>query len=144
MNDRFKFRAWDPRTNEMFEPSQITFIEAGWSVDKGRGISIPYQPRIILMQSTGLKDKNGKLIFEGDIVKTTQHIDGNFIDCIYEKGQIIYKSFSFQLKPLKPVMYTRSLVLGEDTEIEIIGNIYQDPELLKNKDAESNEGSKST
>ena len=82
----------------------------------------------ILMQSTGLKDKNGKEIFEGDVVK-------------YEVGQNTYteevaydKNFAgFGVKDAKAnVVFT----FGEITEdigiisLEVIGNIWEDGELL--------------
>lgn len=65
MTDRFKFRAWDTAQNTMKECTQIT-------LDKDKVIvHLVYQPQYIVMQSINRKDKNGKLIFIGDIVKDT-------------------------------------------------------------------------
>jgi uncharacterized phage protein (TIGR01671 family) len=67
MSREIKFRAWNGK--EVKQVDQITIGENTWSCENGYGVSIPYQPSIILMQYTGLKDKNGKEIYEGDIVK---------------------------------------------------------------------------
>ena len=69
MNREIKFRCWTSRLKSMVQIDQITFIEAGWSLEKGNGISIPAQPDRVLMQFTGLKDTSEKDIYEGDILK---------------------------------------------------------------------------
>ena len=76
----------------------------GWEVDPAT-----------IGQYTGLKDKNGKKIFEGDIVK----FDKKYYEVKYEMGQ-----FFFGIN--MPIAYKRF-------EIEVIGNIHDNPELLKGK-----------
>ena len=74
--------------------------------------------QVELMQYTGLKDKNGKKIFEGDIVK----------DILGQIGQIIYKEkYSAFVVDKWEVGYA----LWFDKGIEVIGNIYDNPKLLK-------------
>ncbi|MDG7832197.1 YopX family protein [Streptococcus pneumoniae] len=92
-----------------------------------------YPDEIELMQSTGLKDKNGKEIFEGDIVRTTRFLGrADEIGGFYEYD----KEFIGIVKQLEGswVIDTGSDAVCLWTEIEeneIIGNVYENPELLE-------------
>lgn len=103
----------------------------------------------ILMQYTGLKDKNGKEIYEGDIVKQTYHKttgygenEENFEG--YHIGKVVLISSGVCIK--KPLMYEVEIdqlvkldgyknVAGYRSEV--IGNIYENPELLEGNQYES-------
>lgn len=75
-----------------------------------------------LIQYTGLKDKNGKEIYEGDIVKCCRYIDS------YSVSVVTYQRAMFRV--IENAI--GSTYLGQNGEdiLEIIGNIYETPELL--------------
>lgn len=81
-------------------------------------------------QYTGLTDKNNKRIFEGDIVVCSQAIQGNFIDEHVETGYVEMKHGAFGLHR-KQGYYRPFKDWLEDYEYEVIGNIHDNPELLK-------------
>lgn len=113
--------------------------EAGW-IYYGT-ISIPYafdppedkpQPKIIVkdLQFTGLKDKNGKEIYEGDILEFTiwpDLDDGYSFDTKRIKDEIVFRSGCFSLKNRMDLLFS----IQPTREPVVIGNIYENPELLK-------------
>lgn len=131
-----KFRAWDTTKKEMFKDT-FAITESGQVVvvDQSSVFVSPdyvFVDNLVIMQSTGLKDKNGQEIFEGDIL--TNGIDvmsikrhdtlGFYIDF---KGKIDFIADGADLEEFE-----------EDTKeiadiIEIIGNIYENQELLEVK-----------
>lgn len=82
----------------------------------------------ILMQFTGLHDKNGKEIWEGDLVQTK--MDGKNVTCeiIFQEGY-----FALKLTSPDPTDYRKyiGIMYGANPYGEVIGNIYENPELLK-------------
>ncbi len=81
-------------------------------------------------QFTGLTDKNGKKIFEGDFVVCKQEISGNWIDYHVEIGFVEMKHGAFGLHR-KQGYYRPFKDWLEDYEYEVIGNIHDNPELLE-------------
>ena len=129
-----KFRAWDKLSKEMFNVESINFQERKVYRDI---VSYRKFNDIELMQYTGLKDKNGKEIYEGDIVKFKDcSIDGTKefynIGVIEREGkrdeltisQLIFEKSYFTENYMDFINQTFELS-------EIIGNIYENPELLK-------------
>jgi len=118
---QIKFRCWD-KEEEYFDS-----ILAGniLSAIHGSGdhLSNEETNRYILQQYTGLKDKNGEEIYEGDIVKATsdQYENENFV------GKVIFDEGCFLTWINKNDIRG---IWGED-DIEVIGNIFETPELLK-------------
>lgn len=120
-----KFRAWGGKQMYFFDLKDLYNEGCEANLYKGdkqlsQNTQLPYDGMSI-MQYTGLKDKNGKEIYEGDIVKCHDHPTGAS-DTI---GEVYWKDGKW--------MVTWSMVdLGDygTAWIEIVGNIHQNPELL--------------
>lgn len=131
MQDRFKFRY--NYNNKIYDVSAIDFTRS-----RGEIVSLDGMETLIckldldnLIQCSGLKDKNGKLIYEGDIVEAITHNP-------YEKhiGVIQFHSCYFSLDYIKLGKYGQSGIslaknTGDLVLLKIIGNIYENPELIK-------------
>lgn len=125
-----KFRAWHKELGRMmlieimyffFFDNELEELELNDPVMNDH-ISV-YPDEIVLMQSTGLKDKNGKEIFEGDILKSNKYITSVF----YERGAYCVK---FSRTPNTTVtMNVISFI--EKYKTKILGNIYENPELFE-------------
>ena len=119
-----KFRAWLKNDKEMIDVDEIHF-------DNGQldfiGDEITFMRKadeIVLMQSTGLYDKNGQEVFVGDIIKCT-------MGCPYEV--YLEKEYGGTFVGGMPSIYLKGLLNGYawTGDEEIIGNVYQNPELLE-------------
>ena len=123
-----KFRCWDKENSRMILPSG-SFMDVSQTQGVDRwvfGLDVFNHPdNIELMQFTGLFDKNGKEIFEGDVVKF-QTKGGNTM--VYE---VRWKNRGFNLKHM-PQFSPNRMTPNNKNEIEIIGNIHENPELLNN------------
>nr|DAV28706.1 MAG TPA: YopX protein [Caudoviricetes sp.] len=127
-----KFRAWDKEADTMHDVTSIWFDRNNEQYKLGH-VSFPSQETVDtifdnfeLMQSTGLKDKNGVEIFEGDIVKIIGDVLGDDMSVIrFTEGgfYLDYKNLDTEFE----------LLYSIDLPIEIIGNIYENPELLEDK-----------
>ena len=112
-----KFRVWDKIQKIMEYKPTFTYDGESKAItpiffrnDDYYAIEEP-----VIMQYTGLKDKNGKEIYEGDIVKWKYIIDKVFFD--EKNGGYIGESIQINHSTLD--------------EIEVVGNIYENPELLE-------------
>lgn len=123
-----KFRAWWIQDEVMTHIDTLEFLQGGIRVSDGCWHEKFLGDEVILMQSTGLKDKNGVEIFEGDIVLFT--IEDGF-DYVYGKpGRI---NLSLQWGAGVRAISSGNYPLRKCREVRIIGNIYENPELLEVK-----------
>lgn len=125
MQDRFKFRFWDKEKNVMI------YSKNGYY--KGDCFNLPLadmfiNSRFISMQCTGLKDKNKKLIYEGDIIKIPDDY-ATYGQFACEKREV-YWNEGFRLKP-KWDTRARGNWLEDTKDLEVIGNIYENADLLQ-------------
>ena len=126
-----KFRAWDKESQKMYEVKSIIYT-LGSMLCVNRSALFPertlYFEDTPVMQSTGLLDKNGKEIFERDIVEFE---DADDIENVYiNQGVIEWCQGGFTVSNRTTV--TMDDLLDEDTlEVTIIGNIYENPELVE-------------
>ena len=120
-----KFRAWDKENEKMMKVSSLHLENKEISV-KENGTFHLFRMQD-LMQYTGLKDKNGKEIYEGDIVKIIKLEGyGEYCDQVEYTGRIECYISEFRIQPLNLRLSDESTV-----EIEIIGNIYENKNLLE-------------
>lgn len=135
-----KFRAWNKYTNTMIrnilvgdrciiakrvdEDGDICFTE----IETYNDARIDYIP----LQYTGLKDKNGVEIYEGDIVKTSRY--NNTLDGILGIAIFIRGSFCLRCPEFESNQHVNLCEFGiVGNHLEVIGNIYENKELLDDK-----------
>ena len=136
-----KYRSWYVLAEEMInEILMISFVRKeiiGKFSDGSTSVPLKFEDErngedVILMQSTGLRDKNGKEIFEGDIIT-----NGPDVMCMKR-----HNTLGFDVEKKGKVEFIADCAILEEFEedakeiadsLEIIGNIYENPELLEEK-----------
>lgn len=107
MKKEIKFRAW---VNGQMEHSQDTTLEAFFAAHENLGYT---QDTSIIMQFTGLKDVNGKEVYEADILRIKDDVFGAYLRTVH-------------YNPYKALYHPQDL---DKYDFEIIGNKYENPEL---------------
>ena len=122
-----KFRAWDINIKQMdYNPYGDEYLCEGTPINDIFTEKTQKSMNFILMQFTGLKDKNGKEIYEGDICRTIDYKKQKDGSTIMSEKYAFYKNIEIKYFLTIPFCGFR---LQED--YEVIGNIYENPELLK-------------
>ena len=125
-----KFRAWIKSlkwmcdvTNISFDSKFVDICQQG-DTERCTEMSVEFD-EITLMQSTGLKDKNGKEIFEGDIVKMAKDVysEPTYYEVVRHRGG----AYRLESKQHGCELWLRH------ADCEIVGNVYENPELLEDK-----------
>ena len=110
MKDRFKFRAYNRKTKKLIYDVEL--------INK-RFVEFVEDKNIVLMQSTGVEDKNGKLIYEGDILKV---INGSINGIgLSDKWEVKWVGDGWNIKQWS---------FDSTHYYEVIGNIYENKDLL--------------
>ena len=111
---KIEFRVWDLDNKEWYHSPQLVIRPYSGSVTDGATT-----PNVVLSQCTRIKDKNGKEIYEGDIIeyKTVYEWDKKPI----KRAEVVFENG----------MFSPAGVIMDLSRSEIIGNIYENPELLE-------------
>ena len=121
-----KFRAWHKSWKEFGKVGKISFDDeedVSTVLFKGKFIFENLQKNeVILMQSTGFFDKNGQEIFEGDVIGTKDGLLNGIIEYREDLGMFVNSLIRYN-------NFERLCNVASDREI--LGNIYENPELLE-------------
>lgn len=127
MNERFKFRAWDKSFHRMIYDIFFFWKENKITVYKleedGSKYYLP-NSHIVLEQCTGLKDKHGWLIYEGDIVNILCEIEEQgVIEWALEEAQFVIRA--------EQAGFVANFDNYSGIDLEVIGNIHENAYLLE-------------
>jgi uncharacterized phage protein (TIGR01671 family) len=149
-----KFRAWDKKTKKMRKVDSLAFNDIdgnikvmnlwGKHIIEDKDIILHREKNVELMQYIGLKDKNGKEIYEGDILLSELH-DTDTGEITKDKFIIKFKDGCFFLYIIGTWLTENASItpflpmceMGHEyypCEYEVLGNIYENSELLESED----------
>lgn len=125
-----RYRAWNKNTKEMYETDDIVSIDIEKKQIYVKALFFDQLNHydfddVVLMQSTGFRDKNGKEIFEGDVVKLAKDVysEPTYYEIVRHRGG----AYRLESKRYGCELWLRH------TDCEIAGNIYENPELIEVK-----------
>ncbi len=115
-----KFRAWDTDKNKMVKVDTIDFYNGNVNDVDFYNQEMHFGFSTILLQYTGLKDKNGTEIYEGDIIKY-----------VYRKPMLPELYVVKDMTNYHDMRILEKIISKTLSVVEVIGNIYEHPHLLK-------------
>jgi uncharacterized phage protein (TIGR01671 family) len=135
-----KLRAWDKHKKKFLPDDVYAILSKHYAgailimlkdFEDYREGEFGYEHSIVLLQYTGLKDKNGKEIYEGNVIKieVKKRNKGDFPNL--KNYLVVFEDFSFSYKDNEGYYATPLNIFIKG--VEVIGNIYENPELLDNK-----------
>ena len=128
-----KFRVWDKVSHAWIYDIYIGLD--GRAKDLSRTGEEPFElnlDNVIIIQSTGLLDVNSKEIFEGDVVASTWFKDYDDPVGYRKLGKVIYRNGYFGIEyPVDAEKGDPPTILDFAINVEIIGNIFENPELME-------------
>lgn len=130
-----RYRAWDNVKKEMFKDT-FAITESGQVVvvEQESVASSPdyvFVDNLVIMQSTGLRDKNGKEIFEGDVleIEDEEEVLGN-AKLTWDNEQAVFMIEAISVDDIAPF---HEILSDESYSYRVVGNVYENPELLEEK-----------
>lgn len=132
-----KFRAWDRLRKEMNYKVMVGNCDTDdenwtcpiiWIEDRKKWLH--FDDYECIMQSTGLKDKNGKEIFEGDVLEIQDEgeVFGN-AKLTWDNEQVV---FMIEAISVDGIALFHEILSDESYSYRVVGNVYENPELLEN------------
>ena len=125
-----RYRAWDTTNKEMFKDT-FSITESGQVVVvEQEDVMCPpdyvFVDNLVIMQSTGMVDRNGNIIFEGDIVKMSKDVysEPTYYEVVRHRGG----AYRIESKQHGCELWLRH------ADCEVVGNLYENPELLEDKE----------
>ncbi|NGQ95445.1 hypothetical protein G3578_09795 [Brevibacillus sp. SYP-B805] len=140
-----KFRAWDEEKKRMFDGDAIEEHDLITGLSYGKLFVATEDPdwrEMTVMQFTGLHDKNGREIYEGDLVRNHRRVSvygDEILKVIYQEAVITESPDGVRWTSEKPGFRFIRIGKGMITafvpheDLEVIGNIYENPELLQSE-----------
>src|SRR5258708_442146 len=123
MSREIKFRTWFKDIKRMVITDQITLISPVYAMDDGGNV--------VTMQFTGLTDKNGKEIYEGDLLLVGKDEDHRFYPPVFVKwrnDRWVFASQQGGCWSFQDSYFGLDTMLATGNVVQVIGNIYETPE----------------